>query len=848
MKQQLVCLAFSTVVATSATLNPVLLVHFDGSVSGSTYTLASGEFDTTGTFKASATPTLAGGVASLDGGVNVNGTAQDGFDFNPATLGTLSTQNWVAETVLSFDAFTSGFRTMMDVQGDCDFRVNNAATNLEALYWDGSTDGPILTSPLPSTGTFVHYALVWDAAATSLTAYVNGVSIGTTDHGVYETPDPTNVSFGYFGRGGFDNRGIDGSLDSVAFATFAGTFDPGADFQLFTVEPPPPRYYWDINGATAGAGGESPNGNWGAANWSPDAAGEVATVAWIQGENAAFSAGADATGICDVVLGTTPRIAGSVLVEEGNLLLTGGTLQISNGGSITVNTGAFLEINGTLQTEDLTLAGDIVLSGPTTIAGSLAIDSGNVISNVPLSVGDLSGGGSLDMGLNDLTVGGSGSGTFSGQLGGSGAVTKQGTGTLTLGRVTNTFDGPLTVAEGTLVTGPAAGNGSTGYLGAVLGGRTIRVESGATLELTQANVFGGGGKSAATIPAYDIAGGTLRTIRFNTVGTTTLSAGAVLMNSSTETDPDYGGFQFLGDIEVEGSGDACLIFNSASSRPAHLLGGGSNVITVADVTGSTEPDLVISSDLINGSGDYPGAGALVKAGPGTLTLIGANAYTGGTTVTAGVLAVTGSSLADVGSLVIDGGKVAPAGVEIVETLYFGSEQQASGTWGATGSGAEHIDDSRFSGDAGVVEVLTGPATGYGTWASSFPGLGDDDAELDFEGDGLASGIEWVLGGDPTVASPAEILPSLAVGSSPAPLQFQFRRSDAAAADPGTTIAVEYGSDLSGWTTAEDGTDGVTIISEDDAIATGIDRVTVSIPRALVSGNSFFVRLRVTVAP
>lgn len=847
MKNHLLFLALSTASISAATLNPVVLVHFDGSVSGTTYTLAPGEFDTTGTFKASATPVLAGGLAALDGGTNVNGTPQDGFDFNPASLGALSSQSWVAETIVSLDTITTGFRTLIDVQGDCDFRVNNAATLLEALYWDGVTDGPVLTSPLPALGTSVHYALVWNAAATSLTAYVNGVAIGSSDHAAFAVPDATNVSFGYFGRSGFDNRGIDGSLDGVAFATFTGTFEPATDFQLHTPTPPLARLYWDINGATPGAGSDGPNGNWGDANWSSGAAGNAATTGWTDGEHAAFSAGSDATGIYDIQLGATPRQAASVLVEEGNLLLAGGTLEIASGGSIDVAAGAFLEIGSTLHAGDLTLSGNLHFGGAATIAGDLAVVSGQLTTDVPLTVGELSGAGAINLGSSDLTTSSTGSSTYSGLLSGSGAVTKQGSGTLTLGSVLNSFSGPLTIASGSLVTGPAAGNGSNGYLGLVDGSRTIRVDPAATLQLTQANVFGGGGKTAATLPAYDIAGGTLRTIRFNTVGQTSLGHGAVLANSSTETDPDYGGFQFLGDITVAGGATPCEILDDGSSRPVHLLGTGTNIFNVADLTSSPDADLVISCDIANGSGDYPGSGSLTKSGPGTLALTGSNSYNGPTTVTAGILAVGGASLADSSSLVIDGGQVSPTGIETVGTLFFGAVQQKSGTWGASGSGAEFTDD-RFSGTDGVVIVVTGPPVGYAGWAAEIEGLADPDADLDFEHDGFASGIEWVLGGDPVAPDAAAIAPVLDAGASPGPLLFHFRRSDVAAADAGTTITVEYGSDLTGWIPAQNGVSGVTITPDDNAAAPGIDLVTVSLPRALATDGKFFVRLKVTIAP
>ena len=93
---------------------------------------------------------------------------------------------------------------------------------------------------------------------------------------------------------------------------------------------------------------------------------------------------------------------------------------------------------------------------------------------------------------------------------------------------------------------------------------------------------------------------------------------------------------------------------------------------------------------------------LVKSGAGTWVLAGANTYSGDTVVSNGILVVRGSSIKDPSNLIISGGKVQPVGTEIVGSLFFGATLQAGGTWGATGSGAEHVDDDRFSGTGGVV--------------------------------------------------------------------------------------------------------------------------------------------------
>jgi len=221
--------------ATSAatTLSNKLRIHFDGSLSGNAYTLGAGEIDTTGTFAAGASDvSVSGGVATLTGGTQ-------GFKLNPTAIGTLTTQNWVAEAVVSFVSFDTGQRTIIDVQGDTDFRIANDGNTLQLSYWDGSEPSNSTLPALPATDTFVHMAMVWDAARTSLTGYINGVSIGTVDGDAFATPDVNNLSFGYLGRAGFEGRGINGQLDAVAFSTFTGAFDVSTDFQVSTAQAVP---------------------------------------------------------------------------------------------------------------------------------------------------------------------------------------------------------------------------------------------------------------------------------------------------------------------------------------------------------------------------------------------------------------------------------------------------------------------------------------------------------------------------------------------------------------------------------------------------------------------------------
>ncbi|WP_193212813.1 choice-of-anchor D domain-containing protein [Luteolibacter marinus] len=159
-------------------------------------------------------------------------------------------------------------------------------------------------------------------------------------------------------------------------------------------------------------------------------------------------------------------------------------------------------------------------------------------------------------------------------------------------------------------------------------------------------------------------------------------------------------------------------------------------------------------------------------------------------------------------------------------------------------------------------ILWGDAVPGGTAFGSFvSGAGLDPAttglpDLDPDQDGVATGIEWVIGGspnDPANPDSAKLPGGDLVTADPdgdatasSYLRFTYRRSDLAAADANTAIGVEYGNGLAGWTTAADGVDGVVVVETNDGFETGIDRVEVYIPAALAADGKLFARLAVTV--
>ena len=145
-----------------------------------------------------------------------------------------------------------------------------------------------------------------------------------------------------------------------------------------------------------------------------------------------------------------------------------------------------------------------------------------------------------------------------------------------------------------------------------------------------------------------------------------------------------------------------------------------------------------------------------------------------------------------------------------------------------------------------------PASAYQVWAAQFSAANLTDPAADFDGGSLPTGIEWVVGGDPTDArDDAALLPTLNHSMNPdGKLLFTFRRTNRAAADSKTAIRLEYSNTIGGWTTAAHqgtGANDITISEEPGGFAPGIDRVTVALPASLAGNGKLFARLKVAVA-
>ncbi len=129
--------------------------------------------------------------------------------------------------------------------------------------------------------------------------------------------------------------------------------------------------------------------------------------------------------------------------------------------------------------------------------------------------------------------------------------------------------------------------------------------------------------------------------------------------------------------------------------------------------------------------DISGPGDLVKTGAGQLTLTSNFSYTGDTQVTSGTLSITNPDLANAADVYMTTGAIFDlsfAATDTIRALYFDGVPQPIGTYGATGSGANNINDTFFTG-TGVLDVTTLPVIGV-------PG--------DYNNNGVVDAADYVL--------------------------------------------------------------------------------------------------------
>ncbi|ODN45652.1 autotransporter-associated beta strand repeat-containing protein [Salmonella enterica] len=332
--------------------------------------------------------------------------------------------------------------------------------------------------------------------------------------------------------------------------------------------------------------------------------------------------------------GTT--ISGGTLVASNVEAL--GTGDVTNNATLELNTGGdFINnIGGTGRVEK---SGDdtLTLSGSNTYTGGTLINGGTLVaSNVEaLGTGDVTDNATLALNTG---------GTFDNAISGSGQVVKSGDETLTLSG-TNSYTGGTTISGGTLVATNVEALGS----GDVTDYATLELNTGGTFDNAisgSGQVVKSGDKMLTLSGANSYSGGTL--ISDGTLVASNVEAlgtGDVTNNATLalNTGGDFTN-NISGSGQVVKSGDDTLTLSGANSYTGGTtISGGTLVATNVDALGTG--DVTNSSTLeLNTGGTFDnaisGSGQVVKSGDETLTLSGSNTYTGGTLISGGTLVAT----------------------------------------------------------------------------------------------------------------------------------------------------------------------------------------------------------------
>ena len=393
----------------------------------------------------------------------------------------------------------------------------------------------------------------------------------------------------------------------------------------------------------------------------------------------------------DLASGTTLSITpGTTRTLHNEVHLGGeGTVTVNTAGG-TLNLDGFVHnlTEGAKATLEKTGAGTLTLSnssnqysGATTITtGTLALGGNNAIpdtSRVTVAAGSifnlanfdtridgLSGAGTITLGTGKLTLIGEDSSTFSGLITGAGRLTQSGSGNLTLSGA-NTFTGGLELEDGYLyfgssssVTGATITSGpiGTGML-AVNDDNTFGITAGNItlhnkIELSgyyDANVTTGDDYMAAsnltlaglitgTNGLYKYGYGSLTLTGANTFsGGLTVSTDSLLLGASSTG--------AVGAVTAGPVGTGTLTLDNDTTLGIATGTGATTLHNSIELSYTYDPQLI---DTTNGNltllGTISGSGGLNKIGTGSLTLSGANIFTGGTKVTTGTLLLGSSSI------------------------------------------------------------------------------------------------------------------------------------------------------------------------------------------------------------
>jgi len=460
--------------------------------------------------------------------------------------------------------------------------------------------------------------------------------------------------------------------------------------------------------------------------------------------------GAGITGTCSLVksgtanltVNSTNAYSGLTAVNAGTLTLNG---QLSNScvavaWGATLTEGALGHIDGASVSVTnfgtATLAGTNTYGG-TTVVGVPGISNITLYANSPYALGSTAGGTTVNGGTanieNRLMVGNGI--TVTGETVTLNPASGYRAGLRFGSADTGTWDGDVVIAN---VGGPAY-IGSDGSGTFVIGSSAARTISGVSGNLS----FRGAGTVVVN-----------SRIGIGSLGINRDDPGTLVINSTSNTFSAINVAQGILRLGVSDALPATVALNigkgsSINNQATFDLDGKSQTVSSLSelhyagaggfqlITSSSPATLIVSNDTANTFGtegsSINGQVSVVKAGTNTLTLTGTNATFGSFIVSNGTLVVGSAGMLGnstnvvvaAGTLTLqnsscitnsatvtiaNGGaakvNLAPGVNETVMRLTFGNKPMHAGRYGATGSGADFINDAHFSG-SGVLSVLLG---------------------------------------------------------------------------------------------------------------------------------------------
>jgi autotransporter-associated beta strand protein len=317
-------------------------------------------------------------------------------------------------------------------------------------------------------------------------------------------------------------------------------------------------------------------------------------------------------------------IVGALVSGSGAISLnSNGTVALSNASNSYMG-GTFVSDNGILQ---VTNDGQLGMAGTriTLNSGTLDIPTGTLTltSSRPIT---LNGPGIVSVDDPAGVV------TLSGNITGSGSLTKQGSGELIL-QGSNAYTGATTISGGALEIDTANSLPSASYL--YNQGSLILNFTGT--QIISGNVSGTGSINFASNTTL-----LLQNTGNSYSGGTNISHNGIVQITS--------GFQL-------GSTNSLLTLNSGTldipvgspfevfvTQPILLSGPGTGTVAVADAT--------VTAYL---QGNITGPGSLITQGPGTVIISGSNSYLGTTTISSGTLQIDSTGSLPAGSSITDNG-------------------------------------------------------------------------------------------------------------------------------------------------------------------------------------------------